>query len=59
VIINSSHLEQACTFLEEFISNLTNVPPDTANSTQLYGTSTFKVKPAFLSGNQFFQFSSP
>uniref|UniRef100_A0A8C5FJM6 Exocyst complex component n=1 Tax=Gadus morhua TaxID=8049 RepID=A0A8C5FJM6_GADMO len=42
VIINSSHLEQACTFLEEFISNLTNVPPDTANSTQLYGTSTFK-----------------
>ncbi|KAJ3585517.1 hypothetical protein NHX12_014236 [Muraenolepis orangiensis] len=42
VIINSSHLEQACQFLEEFISNLTNVPPDTANSTQLYGASTFK-----------------
>ncbi|KAG7251821.1 hypothetical protein CRUP_020554, partial [Coryphaenoides rupestris] len=42
VIINSGHLEQACHFLEEFISNLTSVPPDTASSTQLYGTSTFK-----------------
>ncbi|XP_035004410.1 exocyst complex component 6B isoform X3 [Hippoglossus stenolepis] len=42
VIINTTHLEQCCQFLEEFISNITNVPPDTANATKLYGTSTFK-----------------
>uniref|UniRef100_A0A8C9X0P8 Exocyst complex component n=1 Tax=Sander lucioperca TaxID=283035 RepID=A0A8C9X0P8_SANLU len=42
VIINTTHLEQCCHFLEEFISNITNVPPDTANATKLYGTSTFK-----------------
>ncbi|XP_030286058.1 exocyst complex component 6B [Sparus aurata] len=42
VIINTTHLEQSCHFLEEFISNITNVPPDTANATKLYGTSTFK-----------------
>ncbi|KAM8880712.1 exocyst complex component 6B isoform 1-T1 [Synchiropus picturatus] len=42
VIINTTHLEQSCHFLEEFISNITNVPPDTANTTKLYGTSTFK-----------------
>lgn len=45
VIINTTHLEQCCHFLEEFISNITNVPPDTANATKLYGTSTFKVHP--------------
>ena len=44
VIINTTHLEQSCHFLEEFISNITNVPPDTANATKLYGTSTFKVR---------------
>lgn len=43
VIINTTHLEQSCHFLEEFITNITNVPPDTANATKLYGTSTFKV----------------
>lgn len=43
VIINTTHLEQSCHFLEEFISNITNVPPDTVNATKLYGTSTFKV----------------
>ncbi|KAM6895119.1 exocyst complex component 6B isoform 1-T1 [Lycodopsis pacificus] len=42
VIINTTHLEQSCHFLEEFISNITNVPPDSANATKLYGTSTFK-----------------
>ncbi|XP_054656067.1 exocyst complex component 6B [Dunckerocampus dactyliophorus] len=42
VIINTTHLEQSCHFLEEFIANITNVPPDTANATKLYGTSTFK-----------------
>ncbi|MEQ2182051.1 Exocyst complex component 6B [Goodea atripinnis] len=42
VIINTTHLEQSCHFLEEFISNITNVPPDTMNATKLYGTSTFK-----------------
>uniref|UniRef100_A0A672JAQ5 Exocyst complex component n=1 Tax=Salarias fasciatus TaxID=181472 RepID=A0A672JAQ5_SALFA len=42
VIINTTHLEQSCHFLEEFISNITNVPPDTVNATKLYGTSTFK-----------------
>nr|XP_057922038.1 exocyst complex component 6B [Doryrhamphus excisus] len=42
VIINTTHLEQSCHFLEEFIANITNVPPETANATKLYGTSTFK-----------------
>lgn len=42
VIINTTHLELSCHFLEEFISNITNVPPDSANATKLYGTSTFK-----------------
>ncbi|KAI9524331.1 Exocyst complex component 6B [Dissostichus eleginoides] len=42
VIINTTHLEQSCHFLEEFISNITNVPPDSANATKLYGMSTFK-----------------
>lgn len=43
VIINTTHLEQSCHYLEEFISNITNVPPHTVNATKLYGTSTFKV----------------
>lgn len=43
VIINTTHLQQSCHYLEEFISNITNVPPDTVNATKLYGTSTFKV----------------
>ncbi|XP_061107978.1 exocyst complex component 6B isoform X3 [Conger conger] len=42
IIINTTHLEQSCQFLEGFISNITNVPPDTVNATKLYGTSTFK-----------------
>ncbi|KAG9345802.1 hypothetical protein JZ751_008947, partial [Albula glossodonta] len=42
IIINTTHLEQSCHFLEGFISNITNVPPDTVNATKLYGTSTFK-----------------
>lgn len=48
VIINTTHLEQSCHFLEEFISNITNVPPDTVNTTKLYGTSTFKVPALFF-----------
>uniref|UniRef100_A0A8C6TD59 Exocyst complex component n=1 Tax=Neogobius melanostomus TaxID=47308 RepID=A0A8C6TD59_9GOBI len=42
VIINSTHLEHSCGFLEEFISNITNVPLDTVSATRLYGPSTFK-----------------
>ncbi|XP_063043421.1 exocyst complex component 6B isoform X2 [Engraulis encrasicolus] len=42
IIINTSHLEQSCQNLEEFISYITNVPHDNMNATKLYGTSTFK-----------------
>ncbi|XP_053485076.1 exocyst complex component 6B isoform X2 [Ictalurus furcatus] len=42
IIVNTTHLELSCHCLEEFISNITNVPPDTVNITKLYGTSTFK-----------------
>ncbi|XP_072543794.1 exocyst complex component 6B [Salminus brasiliensis] len=42
IIINTTHLEMSCHYLEEFISNITNVPPDAVNATKLYGTSTFK-----------------
>lgn len=60
VIINTTHLEQSCHFLEEFISNITNVPPDTVNTTKLYGTSTFKVPDCFsLQLRLFLLFSVP
>ncbi|KAI4895765.1 hypothetical protein NFI96_024065 [Prochilodus magdalenae] len=42
IIVNTTHLELSCHYLEEFISNITSVPPDTVNATKLYGTSTFK-----------------
>ncbi|XP_038649064.1 exocyst complex component 6B isoform X6 [Scyliorhinus canicula] len=42
IIINTTHLEQSCKFLEEFITNITNVPPETIHATKLYGTATFK-----------------
>uniref|UniRef100_A0AAV2KL00 Exocyst complex subunit EXOC6/Sec15 C-terminal domain-containing protein n=1 Tax=Knipowitschia caucasica TaxID=637954 RepID=A0AAV2KL00_KNICA len=42
LIINSTHLEHSCHFLEEFISNITNVPLDAVSATKLYGPSTFK-----------------
>uniref|UniRef100_A0AAR2JH00 Exocyst complex component n=1 Tax=Pygocentrus nattereri TaxID=42514 RepID=A0AAR2JH00_PYGNA len=42
IIVNTTHLEASCHYLEEFISNITSVPPDTVNATKLYGTSTFK-----------------
>ncbi|KAK7910026.1 hypothetical protein WMY93_014710 [Mugilogobius chulae] len=42
LIINSTHLEYSCHFLEEFISNITNVPLDAVSATKLYGPSTFK-----------------
>uniref|UniRef100_A0A8C9SEX4 Exocyst complex component n=1 Tax=Scleropages formosus TaxID=113540 RepID=A0A8C9SEX4_SCLFO len=42
IIINTTHLEQSCHFLEGFISNITNIPPDTINATKLYGMATFK-----------------
>lgn len=60
VIINTTHLEQSCHFLEEFISNITNVPPDTVNATKLYGTSTFKVhlSSSSYSVNSYFLLSS-
>lgn len=44
IIINTTHLEQACRYLEEFITNITNVSPETVHTTRLYGLSTFKVK---------------
>ncbi|KAM9816653.1 exocyst complex component 6 [Neosynchiropus ocellatus] len=42
IIINTTHLEQACRYLEEFISNITNISPETIHTTRLYGLSTFK-----------------
>uniref|UniRef100_A0A8C3V8K2 Exocyst complex component n=1 Tax=Catharus ustulatus TaxID=91951 RepID=A0A8C3V8K2_CATUS len=42
IIINTTHLEKSCRFLEEFITNITNVLPDTVHTTKLYGTTTFK-----------------
>ncbi|KAL0964725.1 hypothetical protein UPYG_G00328080 [Umbra pygmaea] len=42
IIINTTHLEQACKYLEDFITNITNVSPETAHTTRLYGLSTFK-----------------
>ncbi|XP_061764702.1 exocyst complex component 6 isoform X6 [Nerophis ophidion] len=46
IIINTTHLEQACRYLEEFITNITNVSPETVHTTRLYGLSTFKGKVA-------------
>lgn len=59
MIINTTHLEQCCHFLEEFISNITNVPPDTANATKLYGTSTFKVNTLWFSSISIMKLSFP
>ncbi|XP_053111070.1 exocyst complex component 6B isoform X2 [Hemicordylus capensis] len=42
IIINTTHLEKSCRFLEEFITNITNVLPGTVHTTKLYGTATFK-----------------
>ncbi|XP_069467465.1 exocyst complex component 6 isoform X2 [Ambystoma mexicanum] len=42
IIINTTHLEQACKYLEDFISNITNISPETVHTTRLYGLSTFK-----------------
>ncbi|XP_061564152.1 exocyst complex component 6 [Cololabis saira] len=42
IIINTTHLEQACRFLEDFITNITNVSPETVHTTRLYGLATFK-----------------
>ncbi|XP_040275280.1 exocyst complex component 6B isoform X1 [Bufo bufo] len=42
IIINTSHLEVSCKYLEEFITNITNVLPDTVHTTKLYGLTTFK-----------------
>uniref|UniRef100_A0A8B9KTR5 Exocyst complex component n=1 Tax=Astyanax mexicanus TaxID=7994 RepID=A0A8B9KTR5_ASTMX len=42
IIINTTHLEQACKYLEDFITNITNVSPETVHTTRLYGLSTFK-----------------
>lgn len=44
IIINTTHLEQACKYLEDFITNITNVSPETVHTTRLYGLSTFKVR---------------
>uniref|UniRef100_A0A1A7YJC9 Exocyst complex component n=1 Tax=Iconisemion striatum TaxID=60296 RepID=A0A1A7YJC9_9TELE len=42
IIINTTHLEQACKYLEDFITNITNVSPETVHTTRLYGLATFK-----------------
>uniref|UniRef100_A0A8C5MR18 Exocyst complex component n=1 Tax=Leptobrachium leishanense TaxID=445787 RepID=A0A8C5MR18_9ANUR len=42
IIINTTHLEQACKYLEEFITNITNISPETVHTARLYGLSTFK-----------------
>uniref|UniRef100_A0A8C5WI06 Exocyst complex component n=1 Tax=Leptobrachium leishanense TaxID=445787 RepID=A0A8C5WI06_9ANUR len=42
IIINTTHLEISCKFLEEFITNITNVLPDTVHTSKLYGLTTFK-----------------
>ncbi|XP_041937896.1 exocyst complex component 6 isoform X6 [Alosa alosa] len=42
IIINTTHLEQACRYLEDFITNITNVSPETIHTTRLYGLATFK-----------------
>ncbi|NXU73346.1 EXOC6 protein, partial [Oreotrochilus melanogaster] len=40
--INTTHLEQACKYLEDFISNITNISQVTVHTARLYGLSTFK-----------------
>ncbi|XP_075574143.1 exocyst complex component 6 isoform X3 [Pelecanus crispus] len=42
IIINTTHLEQACKYLEDFISNITNISQVTVHTARLYGLSTFK-----------------
>ncbi|XP_040848388.1 exocyst complex component 6 isoform X5 [Ochotona curzoniae] len=42
IIINTAHLEQACKYLEDFITNITNISQETIHTTRLYGLSTFK-----------------
>nr|XP_060497995.1 exocyst complex component 6 isoform X2 [Panthera onca] len=46
IIINTTHLEQACRYLEDFITNITNISQETVHTTRLYGLSTFKGKVA-------------
>lgn len=43
IIINTTHLEKSCKYLEEFITNITNVLPGIVHATKLYGTVTCKV----------------
>uniref|UniRef100_A0A8D1X7M5 Exocyst complex component n=1 Tax=Sus scrofa TaxID=9823 RepID=A0A8D1X7M5_PIG len=42
IIINTTHLEQACKYLEDFITDITNISQETVHTTRLYGLSTFK-----------------
>uniref|UniRef100_A0A8C0HAT4 Exocyst complex component n=1 Tax=Chelonoidis abingdonii TaxID=106734 RepID=A0A8C0HAT4_CHEAB len=42
IIINTTHLEQACKYLEDFITNVTNISQETVHTARLYGLSTFK-----------------
>ncbi|XP_073209982.1 exocyst complex component 6 isoform X10 [Lepidochelys kempii] len=46
IIINTTHLEQACKYLEDFITNITNISQETVHTARLYGLSTFKGKVA-------------
>ncbi|XP_053165463.1 exocyst complex component 6 isoform X2 [Hemicordylus capensis] len=42
IIINTTHLEQACKYLEDFITNVTNISQEAVHTARLYGLSTFK-----------------
>ncbi|KAM9325071.1 exocyst complex component 6 [Gastrophryne carolinensis] len=42
IIINTTHLELACKYLEDFITNITGISPETVHTTRLYGLATFK-----------------
>eukprot|EP00079_Xenopus_tropicalis_P016647 XP_004915790.1 PREDICTED: exocyst complex component 6B isoform X4 [Xenopus tropicalis] len=42
IIINTTHLEVSCKYLEEFITNITGVLPETVHTAKLYGLTTFK-----------------
>ncbi|XP_035768331.1 exocyst complex component 6 [Neolamprologus brichardi] len=45
IIINTTHLEQACRYLEEFITNITNVSPETVHLYRFYRISFISPTP--------------
>ncbi|XP_077991948.1 exocyst complex component 6B-like [Glandiceps talaboti] len=42
ITINTTHLENSCVYLEEFISNITGAPADSKHATSFQGVSIFK-----------------